>query len=715
MKKEKTRQKGQREKRGLGIGVKLSLTIAVILLVILVAKTIYDGITNFNYAVETKTLSTLEQSRVMAKELEKQFIEVYASARDMRAVIENTIALIPKERRSRDLIVKNLGSFVESNPSLYGLAVIFEPNTYDGKDIQYVGEDLYGESGRFATYAAIKKGNIEFEHLDRPDEESYYRDAFDRKEVVVSEPLLYGDTTVVSLSMPIFEGNKVIGVVAADISTDSIQQFIIGQDLSDEGSDILLLTNKGYVAASSDTSVINQNLLELAPHYQKYVDNSNKGQESVDNVISSNDDLSKIIFMPVKLPDKDHYWVFENINTLAYFAKEANEKLIISVALNIAIILILMASIYFSIKKFISKPMALTARAMNKIAEYDLRLDEERELGKVYESKGDEIGIMMRSIVKMTENLTETIASISDNAQNAAATAEELTATAQNAYDTASDVASAVSHIADSATSQAQDTQMAADSVTKTNVLLEEVVGVLEELSEASDEMNSRRQEGKEALNELIKATEKLMSATEEVSNIVVKTNQSAGEIASASDMIQAIADQTNLLALNAAIEAARAGDAGRGFAVVAEEIRKLAEQSNGFTEQIRNIINELKLKSEQAVSTIKITKEIVGDQDKKTEETGDKFQKISVALERSREIVNALDKSSKGISESNQKLVSLINNLTSIAETNAATTQQAAASVDTQTRSIRDISAASENLATIATELQEEVAKFRL
>lgn len=699
----------------LGIGLKLSLTIAIIVLVILVGKTAYDGITNYQYAIETKTQSTLEQSRVMAEELEKQFVEVYASARNMRDVLENTIGSIPLERRSRGLIIKNLQAFVDSNPSLHGLAVIFEPNAYDGADYKHAGEDIYGRDGRFASYASKRDGKVEIEYLDNPDGESYYKDVMEQKKTVVSDPLNYDGTVVVSLSIPVFDGDEVIGAVVADINTDSIQELIVKNAKPDKGNDILLLSNTGYVAATSDLSVINKNLLELAPHYRKYVDNANQRMETIDDVISSNNEKSKIIFVPVDLPEVDEAWAFENINTLAFFAKEANEKFMISIAVNISIILVLMAAVYFSIAKFVTKPIAITARAMDKIAEYDLRLDEERKLGAAYENNKDEIGLMMRSIVKMTENLIETIASISDNAQNAAATAEELTATAQNAYDTASDVASAVSHIAESATSQAQDTQMAADSVGNTNVLLEEVIGVLGELSEASDDMNSRRQEGNEALKELIKATEKLMSATEEVSTIVVKTNQSAGEIASASDMIQAIADQTNLLALNAAIEAARAGDAGRGFAVVAEEIRKLAEQSNGFTEQIRNIISELKAKSEQAVSTINITKDIVGDQDKKTEETGDKFHKISVALERSRQIVDTLDKSSKDISHSNQRLVSVINNLSSIAETNAATTQQAAASVDTQTRSIRDISAASENLATIATELQEEVAKFRL
>ena len=179
--------------------------------------------------------------------------------------------------------------------------------------------------------------------------------------------------------------------------------------------------------------------------------------------------------------------------------------------------------------------------------------------------------------------------------------------------------------------------------------------------------------------------------------------------------MIQSISDQTNLLALNAAIEAARAGEQGKGFAVVAEEIRKLAEQSAGFTEDIRKDIDLLKSDVEKAVNTMNGVAGLMEGQNEKMAETGDKFEQISAAIEKSQTIVKNLDKSSKEIEEKNAAIVKAIENLSAVAEDNAATTEEAAAAVATQVQSMEEISGASENLANVAVELQEEVAKFRL
>lgn len=108
-------------------------------------------------------------------------------------------------------------------------------------------------------------------------------------------------------------------------------------------------------------------------------------------------------------------------------------------------------------------------------------------------------------------------------------------------------------------------------------------------------------------------------------------------------NVIQEIADQTRLIALNAAIEAARAGDHGRGFAVVAEEVRRLAEQTQRATRDVRKLIGSLQQESLDAVRQMKSTDNSVERSVLRTQEAADALSVIKTSAQESAGIIDYL------------------------------------------------------------------------
>ncbi|RQH13969.1 methyl-accepting chemotaxis protein [Bradyrhizobium sp. RP6] len=90
------------------------------------------------------------------------------------------------------------------------------------------------------------------------------------------------------------------------------------------------------------------------------------------------------------------------------------------------------------------------------------------------------------------------------------------------------------------------------------------------------------------------KLADEASAAAQEARANVERLRESSAAIGNVVNLIAQIARQTTLLALNSTIEAARAGDAGRGFAVVATEVKALAVQTQGATEEITRKIDAL-------------------------------------------------------------------------------------------------------------------------
>jgi len=382
-------------------------------------------------------------------------------------------------------------------------------------------------------------------------------------------------------------------------------------------------------------------------------------------------------------------------------------SIVIGVVVSIALA-ILMGMIIQSIVKSIAGVITI----INKQATLDFSFDENSEILK-YIHRKDEIGMMTNALKDMEDTVRTFVIKTAEASEQVASTSEELTATSQQSANASEEVAKTIEEIARGASDQAKDTEETAHNVEELGKLLDAEAKLLRDLNQAALRIETQKEEGFTILEDLIKKTEMTNKSSGTIYDMIIKNNESAEKIETSSVMIENIASQTNLLALNAAIEAARAGEAGRGFAVVADEIRKLAEQSNSFTSDIKVVINDLKTKSQLAVDEMNVVKRNLDGQSKSVGETENKFKGIAEAIDSVKLIIGQLNHSSRQMADNKDLIIELIQNLSAIAEENAAGTQEASASIEEQTSAIEEFANSSEELSKIAEELRSLIQKF--
>lgn len=540
-------------------------------------------------------------------------------------------------------------------------------------------------------------------------ERPWFKKAVGKKAVVVSEPYIDAQTneTVITLSVEVVIDGKSIGVLAADMNLTELITMVQDIKLKESGKSFLM-EDSGLVVIHQDFETGN-NIFEAGDG--KWKDVATNALEKKNQVLESNIDGKGLFYISAEIPDIDWTLVLSVPKDELFVS--ANKLGVFMLILGLASLFIIAAMIYW-VATTVAKPVVRLSECINSMVEYDFTLTDQSP-SVIYSKNKDEIGSISRALIQVKNTMREFMIQANEVADRVSASSQQLSATSEQSSHSVEGISRVFEDISKGAINQAEDMQKGAEAMDAMEEVLNENANVIENLNQISDGVYHANENGKIAIAELVDATGQSRDAAESVHQVIFNTNESAIQIESASDMIKSIADQTNLLALNAAIEAARVGEAGKGFAVVADEIRKLAEQSNTFTEEIKVIVNGLTDKTSKAVEIMNVVNKIMEKQTDKVENAKEQFEVISFELKKNRQTVERLNHTGEKLEKTRASLNEIIENLSALSEENAASAEEVSASIQEQSTSSTEISIASSHLADMAQELTDMISKFKV
>ena len=401
----------KRQKKQISLGGIFILTASAAMLLMIAVVAVY-------FVVQQRK-NTATSSRSLIENKAAELGQTVGSELDKAVQASRTLAIALQNRDSVNDSLDRLGTIkmmkniIDESPSFFGIWMGWEPQKFDGLDVENENTPTSDGTGRFIPYwYRNDSGEPELTYLvdyETAGIGDYYLNPKNTLAESVLEPYLYPingvDVALTTISVPILKNDKFMGAVGVDFQLGTFQTIADSLDYLNGTGKMYLLSSGGIiVAATGQANLIGSNIADVFVDEATLLLSDAQGGKAY---YSQNNELT-LVNVPFYVGDTGEPWSVLMTVPTATLLKQT-KSVTWDFWLKAGGLLVFIIIFIGFLSQIISKPMKILTNATKELAEGKMTWNISDKDRSTLTGRYSEARILSESLDKMVNGMIEKV------------------------------------------------------------------------------------------------------------------------------------------------------------------------------------------------------------------------------------------------------------------------------------------------------------------